>query len=145
MGISEERRAYQRKYYQENRERLLAEQRERSRRNYEKNKPIYAARGRRSRLKKYGLTEIEFAELLEAQDHECPICERIMNPPVVDHDHETGEVRGLLCKMCNTAIGLLREDTWALENAIEYLTRSSSGATSTPSSEPSRTLFDAVD
>ncbi len=40
---------------------------------------------------------------------------------MVDHDHTTGEVRGLLCHNCNRAIGLLREDPERLRRAIEYL------------------------
>jgi hypothetical protein len=39
----------------------------------------------------------------------------------VDHDHETGEVRGLLCTNCNTGIGQLQEDPEVLLKAIEYL------------------------
>jgi Recombination endonuclease VII len=40
----------------------------------------------------------------------------------VDHDHSTGQVRGLLCKRCNYALGLL-EDTKSLVRAVEYLHR----------------------
>ena len=39
----------------------------------------------------------------------------------VDHDHSTGDIRGLLCTRCNTAIGLLEDDITLLKNAIDYL------------------------
>ena len=39
----------------------------------------------------------------------------------MDHDHGTGEVRGLLCITCNTGIGSLKDDVTLLQNAIEYL------------------------
>jgi hypothetical protein len=46
-----------------------------------------------------------------------------MTDPCVDHDHETGEVRELLCKLCNWAIGFLREDPEVTAAATEYLLR----------------------
>jgi hypothetical protein len=39
----------------------------------------------------------------------------------VDHDHRTGEVRGLLCNACNTAIGLFEEDRARISSALSYL------------------------
>ena len=42
---------------------------------------------------------------------------------VVDHDHKTGKVRGLLCHNCNRALGLLKDSTEYLENCISYLKR----------------------
>lgn len=41
----------------------------------------------------------------------------------VDHCHETGEVRGLLCSKCNTAIGMFQEDINVMYRAIEYLSK----------------------
>lgn len=68
---------------------------------------------RRRRLRRYGLTEEEYAGLLAAQDGRCAGC-RTTEPGVkgwcVDHCHETGRVRSLLCSPCNTALGLCRED-----------------------------------
>jgi len=46
---------------------------------------------------------------------------------VVDHDHKTNEVRGLLCHNCNRALGLLQDDVGNLQKAIEYLTKSPKG------------------
>lgn len=78
------------------------------------------------RLKsKYGLTPEQFAALLAAQDFKCAIC--MTDDPgsrgrfFVDHCHDTKEVRGLLCHQCNTALGLLKDNTASLARAIEYL------------------------
>jgi hypothetical protein len=39
----------------------------------------------------------------------------------IDHDHETGEVRGLLCRACNTLLGCVQDDAKLLGRAINYL------------------------
>ena len=90
---------------------------------------------RRSRLSPYDLTPEQFDELLAKQGHECPICTRMLTRPVVDHQHVTRRVRGLLCQRCNVGLGLFEENTDNLERAIKYLLKSWSGATSTRSSE----------
>lgn len=71
------------------------------------------------RLSRYGLTAQEFAELQEgAPDGVCPLC--LTRPiAVIDHDHETGKVRGMLCKHCNAAIGVLTEV--GVQRACDYL------------------------
>ena len=76
---------------------------------------------RRSHLRRrYGLTTDQFTEMLEAQEYKCAIChdETFL---CIDHDHKTGEVRGLLCHPCNLAIGKLKDSIPNLENAIRYL------------------------
>jgi hypothetical protein len=40
---------------------------------------------------------------------------------VVDHNHDTGEVRGILCHSCNTALGRFGDDVWLLQAALDYL------------------------
>lgn len=75
---------------------------------------------------RYGLTPERRAELLAEQDGGCGICRGPLDGKRrghVDHDHESGAVRGLLCHRCNTAIGLLREDPNTLRAAIAYLER----------------------
>jgi hypothetical protein len=80
---------------------------------------------RRSYLKRtYGITLEEYDAKLAEQGGVCGICEREPNPDIslhVDHDHETGAIRGLLCFPCNQAIGSLREDPFLLRAAADYL------------------------
>jgi hypothetical protein len=68
---------------------------------------------------------------LEAQGGKCAICETEItmargragasNRACVDHDHETGRVRGILCPHCNSAIGFLKDDIELLRKALRYL------------------------
>jgi hypothetical protein len=74
-------------------------------------------------LQKYGLTVDAYDAMVLAQKGLCAICAR---PPGdsrlhVDHCHKTGQVRGLLCGRCNTAIGLLGDDPKILAMAISYI------------------------
>jgi hypothetical protein len=81
---------------------------------------------RRSALKRqYGLTEDNLAQMLAAQDGRCPICGVTLAEVVadVDHDHETGRVRGVLCHRCNRTIGLFGDDPLRLRAAAQYLRR----------------------
>jgi len=76
-------------------------------------------------LKKYGLTLETFEEMLASQNHSCQIC-KSKTPGGsgnfhVDHDHETGVVRGLLCSKCNVALGLFQDDPETLRQAANYL------------------------
>jgi hypothetical protein len=63
---------------------------------------------------------------LKSQSPFCHICRMQFTDEVtccVDHNHETGELRGLLCISCNAAIGMFKENIQFLKNAIEYLRR----------------------
>jgi hypothetical protein len=71
--------------------------------------------------KDYGITIEERDAKLEKQNHCCMICNRLMDTPCVDHDHGTEQVRDLLCRNCNCAIGLLQDDVLVLESALLYL------------------------
>jgi len=71
--------------------------------------------------RKYGLTQRERSELLISQDGLCAICYE--RPAVsVDHDHETGRVRGMLCQGCNVALGILGDDEESIRRVLDYLT-----------------------
>jgi len=79
-------------------------------------------------LKRYGITLEEYNKLSEEQNHCCKICGKTASQGrarskflSVDHCHETGEVRGLLCQKCNTGIGLLGDNYKSLEKALQYL------------------------
>lgn len=69
----------------------------------------------------YGIGMAEYGLLYEAQGGLCLICRAIDRPLVVDHDHGTGLVRGLLCGQCNSAIGLLQDDPDIATRASKYL------------------------
>lgn len=79
-------------------------------------------RTQRARVEKYGLTFEEFSALLDEQQGRCAICaEEFEGEPMVDHDHETRRVRGLLCKHCNTGLGMFRDNIGRLQTAARYL------------------------
>ena len=94
--------------------------RERSKDWYENNKDRV-----RDRLyqKSYGITLDDYNALSESQNHVCAICEtnKGKRRMAVDHCHDTGKIRGLLCKDCNTGIGNLNDDPNLLHKALEYL------------------------
>lgn len=76
------------------------------------------------RQRAYGLTPEAYAALLAEQDGGCAICGQAAAPNAalhVDHDHRTGEVRGLLCGHCNRALGLMLDDSDLLQAAALYL------------------------
>lgn len=73
----------------------------------------------------YGMSLEDYDILLANQDNKCAICKCVVSSVLcVDHNHNTNAVRGLLCKACNSAIGLLKEDCSILQSAIEYLNSS---------------------
>lgn len=90
-----------------------------------------ANRGRQKayRLKaKYTITPEQATALWAAQGGSCPICRVRLEDPAtaagdshVDHDHETGAVRGILCPMCNKGLGHYADDPARLRRAAEYL------------------------
>lgn len=79
----------------------------------------------------YGLTRDGWMALFDAQNGQCAICPRMLIIPqggrrdkdrtVIDHDHETGQVRGLLCGHCNLGIGYLADHPDRLRAAADYL------------------------
>ena len=75
-------------------------------------------------LRKYGVSGDEYRAMLEAQGGTCAICDETCRRGkmlCIDHNHTTGEVRGLLCNDCNTMIGLGQDDINILNRAIDYL------------------------
>ena len=120
------RRNYQRKWRTENIE---------AARGYERHyrKSPYGIRsiadGRR--LREYGLTPDAYAALVIESGGYCPLCQRQSTPSrdgdlVIDHDHATKEVRGLVCRRCNTLLGYLDQAVYGidwLKQAELYLKR----------------------
>ena len=76
----------------------------------------------------YGITQQDYDVMLVEQNHQCAICgttdpggRHNSNYFVVDHCHTTGKVRKLLCHNCNTALGLIGDNTQVLQSMIKYL------------------------
>ena len=71
----------------------------------------------------YGMTQADYAQMLANQQGVCAIC---LRPPLdgvhfhVDHDHETGLVRGLLCSRCNWYLGVIDNDISVIDRIIQY-------------------------
>lgn len=78
---------------------------------------LYERRREQSLKRRYGITLEDFDRMKAEQGGVCAICLK-REAKVVDHDHKTGRVRGLLCGGCNGAIGILDED---FEGAMIYL------------------------
>jgi len=105
------------------RKQLEAQKRRRAK-DPEKAKEIGRASEHRRRLKRYGVTEQWYTDTLKEQKNLCEICLNQLVPgrtTHVDHNHSTGQVRGLLCSHCNFLIGNAKEDKFRLMQAITYL------------------------
>lgn len=81
---------------------------------------------KRATLKRYGLTPQQYDRMIHDAGVRCAICFQAESPdePLhIDHDHRTGAVRGILCRMCNMMLGFAKDDLVRLERAIAYLRR----------------------
>ncbi len=73
-------------------------------------------------LKKiFGISIEDQDNMMEDQNGQCKICDKILDIPCIDHCHLTGVIRGLLCRTCNLGIGHLNDDPKLLRKAITYL------------------------
>lgn len=70
--------------------------------------------------RRYGISLDELERMKVEQEHKCLGC-GLIKPLCVDHCHITGEIRGLLCRQCNAAIGLAQENVQILKNLVRYL------------------------
>ena len=114
--------AYQREWQRKNRESRRAS----SLRWWAKKSPEERADYRIKR--NYGISRREYDQLLVVQRGVCAICAQPPRPGkwgrlYVDHDHESGVVRGLLCHYCNSGIGMFEDDGRRLRAALDYLER----------------------
>jgi hypothetical protein len=90
-------------------------------------------------LRVYGITKEAYEHMKKEQNYRCAICGGegfIMNTNqnqtekiVVDHDHTTGKVRGLLCHNCNRGLGLFKDNPELLRKAAEYVNLYNADAT----------------
>lgn len=109
-----------RKYQEDNKE-----QRSKFQSVWRKDNPEQVARTRI--LYNHGITLDEYDEMVLAQNNTCAICS---NPPggrwkklYIDHCHQTGRIRGLLCHNCNLGLGNFRDSPKSLIKASEYIQR----------------------
>jgi len=82
----------------------------------------------KSLIRNYGVDYTWYDKKLKEQKDTCAICTNTLEHRnntkfCIDHNHTTGKVRGLLCSNCNTALGLLKDNTSNLNNAIQYLNK----------------------
>jgi hypothetical protein len=73
-----------------------------------------------NRKHRYGISQDRYEEILGSQNGVCAICKGL-EPLVVDHNHATGVVRGLLCHACNRGLGQFKDNISTLQTAIDYL------------------------
>lgn len=121
----EELKAYHQAWYQENKERVRLRNLEYRKKNREKYRAAHRARQIRGR---YGIEAEEFDRLMIEQQGLCKICHVQMviggldhDSVCIDHDHETGRVRGLLCHRCNLGLGGFRDKMALVQAALDYL------------------------
>lgn len=99
-------------------------------------------------LRKYGMTVIDYRRIYDRQAGRCGICSESRSwdhkvgalPFVVDHDHSTGNVRGLLCGQCNSGLGFFRDNRDSLVRAVTYLDRAS-GKKGRPVNRPRKPYY----
>ena len=111
-------RAYARAYYENNKEKLNVKHKAYREKNKDKK--------RESELKRnFGIGLHEYDLMFTEQKGKCACCGSHQNELTknlaVDHDHDTGLIRGLLCNHCNLAIGILGDNTEGLMRALNYL------------------------
>jgi endogenous inhibitor of DNA gyrase (YacG/DUF329 family) len=115
-----------RESYFKNHDENKAKMRERAKQARKLNPSLY----KKHRLKSnYGLSAEHYSRMLESQKSKCAICFKEISgevntkdlKAVVDHNHKSGIVRGILCLSCNSIVGYSREDRKVLLAAIDYL------------------------
>lgn len=138
----ERRIAEAKAYYEANKERIqaarvarrqanLEDYRARDRARYhadpdrrrESNRRWHERNPHKAQANSHGLSAEQFTAMLQAQHHICALCDASFanRRPYIDHDHQTGEVRGLLCMNCNTALGHFRDDPYLMRRAADYV------------------------
>lgn len=133
------RNATSRKWYKENTDEKKAYSSAYYQRNKAKLRDAYRSRAKQvsyqHREKKYGITREEFNALWLAQGRKCGMCRVYVtrygkpnraNAACVDHNHKTGEIRGILCSTCNKGLGLIGDKKSNAVNAVKYLSRGAS-------------------
>ena len=123
--------AWHKAYYEANKEKIKAYNKSYYEANKEKIKPKYKAYYEANKEKRkayelkfnYNITLKKRDLMLKKQNNKCKICNTKFSKvtPNIDHCHITNKVRGILCNMCNMGLGLFKDNTENLTNAITYL------------------------
>lgn len=101
----------------------------------------YAKHGERytleTKLRQKHISREQYDELMIAQDNKCAICDKpetvvrrkdgVVSPLSIDHDHDSGKIRGLLCMRCNNALGFFDDNLDRMMKAVTYLRMSIDG------------------
>jgi predicted Zn-ribbon and HTH transcriptional regulator len=88
------------------------------RRDHEKRPKYYYSKASNNAVR---ISPEQRQDLIESQGWACKICRRIPLRLYLDHCHETGKIRGMLCLNCNSGLGSFADDTGRMVAAIEYL------------------------
>lgn len=112
----EVRRAYQRDWRENNRDKTRAYSKAWKQAHPEK----HASNVMKHR---YGITHAERDAIMVAHNNACAICKASDKPLRVDHCHNTGTVRGVLCHNCNVALGHFKDNPEVIRKAIAYLNK----------------------
>jgi recombination endonuclease VII len=87
---------------------------------HEKSPEWKKSHARAAVCRRHGITVSQFVRMVVEQGGVCALCQ-VAPPTHIDHSHETGKIRGVLCHPCNAALGLFRESEETLVNALRYL------------------------
>jgi len=126
---------YYKLYLDANRDKILKKRNERYRIKYKEHYANYYCTNKvktmeKERFRKYKISTSIFHSMLEYQDGRCAICgfdfsltesAKKCDRPHIDHNHKTGNIRGLLCGKCNLALGLMEDDPDTLIAAANYI------------------------
>lgn len=79
---------------------------------------------KRDQYLRYGIDRREFENIRSSQNNQCASCEDELVRPHLDHCHDTGKIRGILCHHCNVALGFLRDDPRRVRSLLRYIEES---------------------
>lgn len=112
---------YMQKWRKRNKDHLNKKQREWYSKRNKQNPELEKEKRKEAQLKyKYNISKDDYDSLLVKFDYKCALCNN-SNNLCIDHDHSTGQIRGILCKACNSALGRLGDTQESLEKVLKYL------------------------
>ena len=93
--------------------------------NKRRNKKLSRYRREWDLKKSYNLTLEDYEKLVELCNNQCEICNKNLIKPCIDHDHQSKQIRGILCNNCNTGLGLLGDTRDSVIKALQYFDKQS--------------------